>query len=177
MLKFLAEDAVQGIMTPNQWTVIFTLLNLLLVYFIVKRFLYKPVKAMLDAREKEVSETYLAADQARENAESMQEEYRQRLAHAKQEASEIVSSASRKAALNSEQILTQAKEQASALLEKADRQIADEKKRAVNEMKNEISDIALLAAAKVLERDLTAEDHERLIEEFIENAEDITWQK
>ena len=55
-------------------------------------------------------------------------------------------------------------------MDNASREIEREKKIAVNQIKNEITDIAFLAAAAVVEKDMTGEDNERLIEKFIDNV-------
>ena len=59
-----------------------------------------------------------------------------------------------------------------AITEKANKDIEIEKKRAINEIKNDISDIAIMIASKVVEKDIDEKDHQRLIEEFIDSVGD-----
>ena len=68
-----------------------------------------------------------------------------------------------------EEILREANERAEAMLEKASADIQQEKKKALNDAKDEISDLALAIAAKVVDRELTAADHDRLVEQFIDD--------
>ena len=68
-----------------------------------------------------------------------------------------------------EEILRNANQRAEAMLEKASADIQQEKKKALNEAKDEISELALSIAAKVVDRELTEEDHQRLVEQFIED--------
>ena len=63
----------------NIWTALFVLLNTLLVFFVAKKFLFVPVKNMIDSRQKEIDAMYAEADAAKNQAQSMQEEYRQKL--------------------------------------------------------------------------------------------------
>jgi F-type H+-transporting ATPase subunit b len=100
----------------------------------------------------------------------MKEEYSEHLANAKDEANEILKIANKKATVRGEEIIRDAQEKAAAIVARADVQIEMERKRAFEEVKQDISDIALLAASKVVERELSAEEHERLIGEFIENV-------
>ena len=102
----------------------------------------------------------------------MKEEYTQHLENAKDEANEILKNANKKAVLRSEEIIRDAQDKAGAIVAKADVQIEMERKRAFEEVKQDISDIALLAASKVVERELSPEEHQRLISEFIDQVDD-----
>ncbi|MCI8600884.1 MAG: F0F1 ATP synthase subunit B [Oscillospiraceae bacterium] len=166
----------EPIFAVSGWQLLFTLINLLLNFFILKRFLYQPVKKMFEERRKEVEDTYSRAAEAEEKAEAMRDEYEEKIAAAKKDADEIVRSATRRAQLRSESIIDEAKTTASGMITRADEQIAAERKKAVNEIKNEIADIALMAAGSVLEKDMDDESHRKLIDEFIESVGDDQWQ-
>lgn len=166
----------ESVFSINGWQLFFTLLNLLLNFFILKHFLYKPVKKMIEGRQKEVEDTYSRAAEAEEKATAMRDEYEEKIAAAKKDADEIVRSATRRAQLRSESIISEAKTTASGMISRADEQILAERKKAVNEIKNEIADIALLAAGSVLEKDMDDESHRKLIDEFIESVGDDQWQ-
>lgn len=165
-----------SVFSINGWQLVFTLLNLLLNFFILKKFLYKPVKKMIESRTKEVEDTYARADEAEIKAEAMREEYEEKLASAKKDADEIVRSATRRAQLRTESMISEARETAAGMIDRANEQIAAEQKKAVNQIKNEIADIALLAAGSILEKDMDDEAHRRMIDDFIESAGDGTWQ-
>ena len=167
----------ESVFSINGWQLLFTLCNLLLNYFILKKLLYKPVKKLLESRKKEVEDTYARADEAEQKAVAMREQYEEKLASAKQDADEIVRSATRRAQLRSETMLSEALDTAAGMIARADEQIQSERKKAVNELKNEIADIALQAAGAVLEQDMDDESHRRLIDDFIESVGDDQWQK
>ena len=59
------------------------------------------------------------------------------------------------------------------ILKKAEEQIENEKKKAVNEIKNDISDMAFLVAGQVVEKELDTKEHQRLIESFIDDIDDL----
>lgn len=162
--------------TIDVWTMIFTWGNLLILFLLVKRLLFKPVNRILEQRTKQIEEDSTKAAKARAEAEAMQAEYEEKLAQARETAGEIVQSANYKASLRGEEILNEAQKKASEMLKKADEQIAKDRKKAMNEMKNDISGLAILAAKQVLGREINPADHEKLIEEFIENAGDTSWQ-
>ena len=152
------------------WTLIFQWGNLLILYLVIKKFLFGPIQKIIESRETEVQNLYDTAEQAKNDAVALKEEYSQHLANAKDEANEILKNANKKATVRSEEIIRDAQEKAAAIVARADVQIEMERKHAFEEVKRDISDIALMAASKVVERELSAEEHERLIGEFIENV-------
>lgn len=157
------------------WKIFFMLLNLLLIYLILKRFLYKPVKKMFEMREREVAETYQRADTAADEAHRLKERYEKKLSASKLEAEEIVRSATKRAQLRSESIIGEAKGAAGNMIERAQEQIQAEKKKAVNQIKDEIADIALMAASDLLQKEMTSDDHKKLIDQFIDTVGDESW--
>lgn len=157
------------------WKIVFMLVNLLLIYLILKRFLYKPVKKMFELREQEVAETYQKADAAEADAYELKDQYEKKLTGAKYEAEEIVRSATKRAQLRSESMIGDAKDTVSNMMERAQEQIESEKKKAVNEIKDEVADIALMAASNVLEKEMDSKDHHKLIDEFIAEVGDGPW--
>ena len=72
----------------------------------------------------------------------------------------------------SEALISSAQAEAAAMKQKAEADIELERRKAVNEMKGEISDLAVSIASKVVSKELNAADHERLIEQFIEELGD-----
>lgn len=154
------------------WTLVFQWGNLLILFLVVKHFLFKPIQKMLADRENEVKSMYETAERAQQDALSMKEEYTHHLETAKDEANEILKNANKKAALRGEEIIREAQDKAGNILARADVQIEQERKRAFEEVKQDISDIALLAASKVVERELSPEEHQRLIGEFIDSVGD-----
>ena len=165
-------DEFESFVGVNFWTMIFAWINLLILYFILKKLLFKPVKAMIDSRQKEVDDMYSDAENAKIAASEMKSEYEEKLNRANEESEEIIRRATRKAMLREEEILKAADEEARRALERAKEQAELEKKRALNEIKDEVSDIAIGIASAVIERDVSADEHRELIDEFIRNMGD-----
>ena len=152
------------------WEIVTQLINLLLLFLLLKHFLFTPVQNVLNARQAAIDKSYADADSTLNKAEELRDEYEKRLADAKAEANDIVKAATRKAQQNGEEIVRDAQAQAAHLMEKADAQIEQEKKKAMNELKDEISGIAVDIASKVVEREIDEKDHEALIAEFIKGV-------
>lgn len=160
-----------GFVSIDTWTIIFQWCNLFILCFIVKKLLFKPVKKMLDQRDKEIKDMYSKAEESQKMADLMRNEYKQRLDSAKGEAEVIVKNAVKKAKLQSESIVSDAHKRADKISEKAKANIEAERRNAVNEIKNDISSMAVSIAEKVLEKEVSEEEHDRMIEQIIERME------
>ena len=156
----------------NFFTALFTLANTLALFFVLKKFLFKPVMKMIDDRQKEIDDLYADAGKAKAEAQSMEAEYRLKLESAVQTGEQLVKEAVARGQKREEEIVAQANAEADAIRQKASSDIAQEKKKALNDAKNEISEIALSIAGKVVGRELTDQDQSRLVDIFIDSLGD-----
>ena len=152
----------------NFFTSLFTLANTLLLYFVAKKFLFLPVMKMITDRQQEIDDMYADAGKAKENANALEAEYKQKLSVASETSERILKEAVARGQAREEEILRQANREAAAILDKASADIAQEKKKAVNDAKDEISVIALAIAGKVVGRELKEADQASLVDSFIE---------
>ncbi len=156
----------------NPWTAAFALANFLLLFFVLKKFLFGPVMKVIDDRQKEIDGMYEAAGKAQKSAEALEAEYTQKLSAAQQTGERIVQEAVARGQSREEEILRQASREADAIMDKAAADIAREKKKAVNDAKNEIAGLAMDIAEKVVERELNPEDHAKLVDAFLKELGD-----
>lgn len=151
----------------NFWTALFVLLNTLTIYFVAKKFLFKPVMEMIQNRQKEIDDMYAEADAAKANAEAMEAEYKSRLADAQETSDTLVKEAMARGKNREEEIVRQANREADAIREKATQDIAREKQKALNDAKDEISSIALEIAGKVIGESMDGEKQQKLVDNFL----------
>ena len=161
---------VQELVGLVPWTFVAQICNLFIQMYLIKRFLFKPVNDMLEKRRALADAQIREAEQAKADADAIKTEYEQNMKEAKEKANEILITAQKTAALQSEEMLKEAASQAAALKSKAESDIAQEKRKAVNEIKDEIGGMAVEIAGKVIEREISEEDHTKLIDEFIANV-------
>mgnify|MGYP004536901559 FL=1 len=161
---------VQELVGLVPWTFVAQICNLFIQMYLIKRFLFKPVNEMLEKRRARADAQIREAEQAKADADAIKTEYEQNMKEAKEKANEILTTAQKTAALQSEEMLKEATAQAAALKSKAESDIAQEKRKAVNEIKDEIGGMAVEIAGKVIEREISEEDHTKLIDEFIANV-------
>ena len=162
-------DKFEAFVGVNLWTMLFAWINILILYLFLKKLLFKPVKNMIDSRQKEIDDLYSDAESSKQNAMQLEAEYQEKISHADEESEEILRRAVRRAQLREEEILKEADKKAERTLQRAQEQVELEKKRAINEVKNEVSDMALAIAEAVIERDINDADHKDLIDEFIDS--------
>ena len=152
----------------NFWTALFILLNFLLLFFVAKKFLFVPVKNMIDSRQKEIDTIYAEADAAKESALALEKEYKAQLAAAQETGETLVKEAMARGKNREEEIIRQANAEADAIREKASADIAREKKQALNDAKDEISSLAMEIAGKVVGATLDEDRQKQLVDKFLE---------
>ena len=158
----------------NPWTALFTFCNMLITFAVLKHFLFKPVKKMIDDRQQEIDTMYADAAAAQQKAAALEEEYQAHLQSIKQEQENLLREAAVRAQKREEEIVNAARAEAQALRTAAEADVAQERKKAVNDLKNEIGGIAVEIASKVVEREINKADHQALIDEFIRNVGDAS---
>ena len=161
-------DLYQSLVTVIPVTLIAQICNLFLQMFLVKVFFLDKIKAILDARREAADKEITDAKTAMEEAMNIKATYEQNMIESKAKAEKILQSAQQTAAQRSEQIISEAQKNAVAMKQKAEAEIAQEKKRALNDAKNEISEIAMAIAGQVVGRELTAADHAKMVDSFID---------
>jgi len=154
--------------TIDVWTIIFSLGNLLILFLLMKKFLFKPVAKILEEREKLIKDKIDSAEAAEAEANAKNEEYTTLLANAKSESEEIIKTATRRANLDSEKILQTARAQASDIVKRGEQQVEMERKQAFMDIKEEISGMAVSIASAVVGREVSGEEHKDFIDRAIE---------
>lgn len=157
------------IISVNIWHILISLINLVLLFLIIKKFLYKPVKNVMAKRQAEIENNYLNAENAENAALNSKAEWEKKLGEAEKTADNIISDAAKTAETRGNTIVAEAKEKAENIIKQAEEQATLEHKKAEAQMKKEIADISTELAQKVLEREIDEKDHRKLIDSFIED--------
>ena len=154
----------------NPWTALFTFCNMLITFAVLKKFLFKPVKKMIDDRQQEIDTMYADADAAKQKAADLEKEYAEHLQSIKDERDTMLREATARAQKREEEIVNEANQKAAEIKARAEENIERDKQRAVNDIKDEISDIVIMAASKVVEKEISAKDNEAIIADFLQNV-------
>lgn len=168
-LKVLSVDTQSlEVISVNLWQILISLCNLLLLFLIIKRFLYKPVKKVLAQRQAALQEQYDAAASAQTDAEENRSKWEQKLHGAQEEADSLLKKATAAADRRGEQIVSEAKEKAEGIIRQAEDQAALERRKAAAGIKKEIADVSAALTEKMIGRELREEDHRAMIDSFIQ---------
>lgn len=164
----------QALVTIVPSTFILTILNLFIQMFLMKKFLFKPIRRVLEERQKRADQNIRAAEQEKAEAEAVKAEYTKNMAQAREEAAGILERAKQDALQQADALLASARTEAQSLKTKAENDIRQEKKRVLNEAKDEIGGLAMDIAGRVIEREVHEADHRALIDDFLQKVEDAS---
>ena len=156
-----------------EWSLIVgSLINFAILFWLLKKFLYKPVCGMLDKRHDKVMSDVKAAEDAKTEAEKLRDEYAAQMKDAKNEAQEIINNATKIGEQTKANIVNEAREEAAKVSQKAQEEIRQEKAQAINELRNEVAGLAVLAAEKIVGKSIDVKDHETMINNFVNEVGD-----
>ena len=156
------------VISVNLWQIVISLANLVIIFLIVKKFLFKPVENVLAKRQGEINKQYENAANAEKEANNSKEAWELKMKSAKDEAEEIIKDAESVAENRGEKIIAQANEKADAIIRRAEKDAELEYKKSEEKIKQEIVDVSAALAEKILDREIKEEDHHDFIQSFIE---------
>ena len=156
------------VISINLWQILISLANLVILFLIVKKFLFKPVKKVLAQRQDVMDAQYSAAQEAQAQALADKDAWEHKMQSAKAEADAIMKDAASKAQIRGDRIVSDAREKADGIIRQAQTAAELERKKAEDGMKKEIVDVSAALAEKMLGREINAQDHREMIDSFIE---------
>lgn len=151
----------------NPVAVLMQVVAFVLLVLFMRKFAFGPVGNMIEFRQKEITDTLeqIAAD--RHAMERTRADYEQRLANIEAEAREHISGAVKQAQEEATSIVTRARDEAGTFKDRAVAEIEQERRKALVEIRSEMADLAVVAASKILEREINPSIHRELIGDFI----------
>lgn len=158
----------QDIINVNIWLILISLCNLVILFFILKKFLYKPIKRILAERQAEYDAKFAEADGKLADAEKVKAALEEKYALADGEADRIIKEAKDSAERRGAAIVTEAKDKADIIVRNAESEADLRRKKAEESIKDEIADVSVEIAEKIIGREVTDADHRRLLDEFID---------
>ena len=161
-------------MLKLDYNLIFTVINILILYFLLRRFLFKPINGILEKRQAEVEEKFAQAGKIEAEAKQSQADYEQRLANVDSEKAQIMAEARSNAGAEYGRIVSDAKNQAESIIEKAKQDAQTEKAAIMSEVDREMKDIIVSAASRVAGLHDNCENDSALYERFLSEISDDT---
>lgn len=156
-----------------EWgTVIVTLITFAILLALLKKFAWGPLKEVMDKRERDINQDIDDAEQAKLNAQKLEEENRKTLKQTQEEVQKILEDAKVQARKQQDEIINEAHVRANGMIETAQSEINSEKERALADINNQVSELSVLIASKVLQKEISEQDQKALVDKYIKEAGD-----
>jgi F-type H+-transporting ATPase subunit b len=166
----LVLGAAEGAGHVNFGDIIFQLVMFLILLALLKKFAWGPLMGIMKQREDHIASEINAAENSRLEAQKVLEEQRNLLKEARTEAQTLIESARKQGDIQREEIVVAARTEAERLKEAAKLEIDQQKEKAVAAIREQVASLSVLIASKVIERELSAQDQDQLINEYIKEA-------
>ncbi len=161
---------------PEISSVLITWAALLVLYLILRKFLYKPVSNFLNARKDRIQGDLDGAKVLKEEAIQLKQDYEGRINQAKLESQQIIENARKRGEEVREDIVAEAKLEAEAIINKARKEIDREKEIALQDIKSQAGEMAILIASRIMEEQINMDTQKNLINKFIDEVGKSKWQ-
>jgi F-type H+-transporting ATPase subunit b len=156
---------------PDPGLFIWTIVTFLVLLALLAKFAWRPLLQALEKRQESIRQSLDDADRARRDLERLQHESTQIIAHARINAEGIITQSRADAERLREEIKQKARDEADGILRNAEHQIQLQTRRALQQIRQEVADMAVLIASRLLERNLSKEDNQRLIDETLKQIQ------
>jgi F-type H+-transporting ATPase subunit b len=150
------------------------IVNFLVLWFLLSRFVFPPVMRMLRERQERIRDGLAEAERARQEAAEARAEFERQLAEERRKSQEAMAQAARTAEEVREKIIAEAREEAAQIKRQARAEIAQEREQMLAELRKQVADLAILAAQRVIGRSLDEEAQRQLVQEFLTQSGDLS---
>jgi len=146
------------------------IVNFIILFVLLRLFLYKPVMKMLDERAKRTKDAMELAEVTRKEFEQAKVEVQKQIEKGRQEGQAIITQAMQVGERLKEESRQEAQKQAQVIVDRTRSELEAEREKIVGDLRREFVDIAISAAEKVITETLDKEKHRKLIEETLQQS-------
>lgn len=157
------------------WTLLMHAITVLVLFLILKKFFFEKVHNFILSREHAIQDAYDNAELTNQKADEKLSAYTRRIADVEGECREIIRTAKVKADGQAGEIIEEARQKAEAMMQNAREEIEREKAQAMLQVRDQIISYSLLAAERIMEKELKSEGQEAFIDKIIEEAGTTGW--
>lgn len=149
---------------------ILNLLNIVVLFLIVRTLVYRPVRKFMDERTARVQEARTAAETQQKEAQLLAASYEEKSKTIQQQADQQAQERLQKAEKDAQAIVAQAQQQSEQILSDAQARAQSDYQKKMDEMQKDISDLACRLSGAILSREIQAQDYDDMIKDFFEAA-------
>ena len=158
------------------WSIIMIWITVIVLFLVLKKFFFEKVKNFMETRSNSIQDAFDSAEAVNRRADEKMQNYTKRIANVEAEGREIIRDAKIKADAQAREIIEDANKQATEIMNKAERNIEREKQKAMEEMRKEVAALAMLAAERIVEREIQNIGQDEIVDEVITKARSTGWQ-
>lgn len=158
------------------WSIIMIWITVIVLFLVLKKFFFEKVKNFMETRSNSIQDAFDSAEAVNRRADEKMQNYTKRIANVEAEGREIIRDAKIKADAQAREIIEDANKQATEILNKAEKNIEREKQKAMEEMRKEVVALAMLAAERIVEREIQNIGQDEIVDEVINKARSTGWQ-
>lgn len=158
------------------WSIIMIWSTVIVLFLVLKKFFFEKVKNFMETRSNSIQDAFDSAEAVNRRADEKMQNYTKRIANVEAEGREIIRDAKIKADAQAREIIEDANKQATEIMNKAERNIEREKQKAMEEMRKEVAALAMLAAERIVEREIQNIGQDEIVDEVINKARSTGWQ-
>ena len=156
------------------WSIIMIWITVIVLFLVLKKFFFEKVKNFMETRSNSIQDAFDSAEAVNRRADEKMQKYTKRIANV--EGREIIRDAKIKADAQAREIIEDANKQATEIMNKAEKNIEREKQKAMEEMRKEVAALAMLAAERIVEREIQNIGQDEIVDEVINKARSTGWQ-
>ena len=158
------------------WSIIMIWITVIVLFLVLKKFFFEKVKNFMETRSNSIQDAFDSAEAVNRRADEKMQNYTKRIANVEAEGREIIRDAKIKADAQAREIIEDANKQATEIMNKAEKNIEREKQKAMEEMRKEVAALAMLAAERIVEREIQNIGQDEIVDDVINKARSTGWQ-
>jgi F-type H+-transporting ATPase subunit b len=166
---FIAEESPTALVVHPFWVLV-SIVNFLVLLYLLRRYMWGPITATLDSRAAKIREGLELTESARREREQLKQEVDRTLLEARREAAAIAERTTKAAEASAADLRTQAKAEADRIREKGREDAQHLHDQALAQLRAEVASMVVLAASRILGKEINAEQHRALIERSLDEA-------
>lgn len=159
----------------SSWDFIFSMITFLVLFLILKHFFFEKVHNFMENRRKEVEDALDNAAEASRLADEKLADYEKKITDVSTESRRIIKTARDEAKLEADSIISEANEEAHKMFKHSQQEIEREKFNAEKELREEVGTLAVMAARRILKKEIKPEDHKGIVDDVIKEVEAKRW--
>lgn len=153
------------------WSIIWNIVNILVLFLLLKHFLFKPITKMMDSRTAEIENNLKDAEEQKTKARELNAQYAEKLEGAQAEAAQIVSDARQRGQQEYSSILKSAAQDAQKEKERSRAEMAQEREEMLRGVQENVTELVLLTASKLSQKELDQESDRKLVDSFLSETD------